>query len=186
MGLTNFAHKRLEVNVVAQRHNEDLDGGNGRGQRKDTTVNIVRAGPVRVLEEGVEDATDTERRLNNVGRELAHGLFDRLELDFEHVRRDGVLRAVWRCDFGGPARRGSGVSRGKGKGGREMYPDSSSFAALFIFSSLSAKIASSTLFASFLNIGPNFFFSIVASHTCFVTASFNCCLTTNLTCVLTE
>jgi hypothetical protein len=52
--------ERLELGVGREGHDEALDRGDGRREGQDGAVDVVGAGPVRVLEERVEDAADTE------------------------------------------------------------------------------------------------------------------------------
>lgn len=49
-----------------------LDGSNDRGERQDTSGLVLFSGPVRVLEERVEDSTETERWFDDVGDEFSN------------------------------------------------------------------------------------------------------------------
>lgn len=71
-GRTDLFDESTELGVAAERNDEDLDGGDGRREGEDTAVHVVLARPVRVLEKGVEDATDTKRGLDDVRSELAY------------------------------------------------------------------------------------------------------------------
>jgi hypothetical protein len=71
VGLTHFPNEGLEVRVPTEGNDENLDGSDERRQRQDTTVDVLLSCPVRVLEERVEDSSDTERGLNDVGSVFA-------------------------------------------------------------------------------------------------------------------
>ena len=69
--LRDLRDERLELGVGREGHDEALDRGDGRREGQDGAVDVVGAGPVRVLEERVEDAADTERGLDDVRDKLA-------------------------------------------------------------------------------------------------------------------
>lgn len=68
---TNFTNETLELGVTRDRNDENLDGSDGRRKGQDTTLDVLGTSPVRVLKEGVEDATDTEGGFDDVGNKLA-------------------------------------------------------------------------------------------------------------------
>lgn len=70
--LTNFGNERFEFGVAGERNDQALDGSDGGREGENSSVDIVGTSPVRVFEEGVEDTTDTERRLDNVGNEFTN------------------------------------------------------------------------------------------------------------------
>lgn len=69
--LRDLRDERLELGVGREGHDEALDRGDGRREGQDGAVDVVGAGPVRVLEERVEDAADTERGFDDVRDKLA-------------------------------------------------------------------------------------------------------------------
>lgn len=58
--LRDLRDERLELGVRREGHDQALDRGDGRREGQDGAVDVVGAGPVRVLKERVEDAADTE------------------------------------------------------------------------------------------------------------------------------
>jgi hypothetical protein len=70
--LTDFGDERLEFGVAGEGNDQALDGSDGGRKGEDSSVDVVGTSPVRVFEKRVEDSTDTERRLDNVGNEFAN------------------------------------------------------------------------------------------------------------------
>lgn len=57
--------------MVTQRDDENLDRRNEGREGQDSSRDVFLSSPVRVLEERVEDSTDTERGLDDVGSVLS-------------------------------------------------------------------------------------------------------------------
>lgn len=72
MILTDLLEQRLEFGIATDGHDEHLDGSHGGREREHTAVHVILAGPVRVLQQRVQNPAKTERRLNHVRHELAH------------------------------------------------------------------------------------------------------------------
>lgn len=83
--LTDSRDERFEFGVGREGNDQTLDRRDGGRERQDGAVHVVGAGPVRVFEERVQDATDTERRLDHVRDKLA---------DFWGYRRKTGQRAA--------------------------------------------------------------------------------------------
>jgi hypothetical protein len=98
-----------EVRVVRDGDDEALEGSNGKREGKDLSIRVALSGPEGVLEEGVQDSTDPERGLDDVGSELADGLTAGLVGDGEVVGEELVRGSVGEGDRSFAGRQGREV-----------------------------------------------------------------------------
>jgi len=70
--LTNFGNERFEFGVAREGNDQALDRGDSGRKGENSSVDVVGTSPVGVFKEGVEDTTDTERGLDNVGNEFTN------------------------------------------------------------------------------------------------------------------
>ena len=90
-GLTNLVDQVSERGILTDGHDKTLDRSHDRRERQDTSGLVLFSGPVRVFEQRVEDSSETERWLDDIGDELSDYIPVRLiprgeEGDTDHVR----------------------------------------------------------------------------------------------------
>jgi len=98
----DLMYDRVETLLSLKREHGHLDGSDLRRKGEHTTIKsglvlvlaIVRTAPVGMLEDAVEDTTDTERGLDDVRDEGLTGLLLLAHLDLDHLRLQHILLAV--------------------------------------------------------------------------------------------
>lgn len=65
--LTDLVNQVSERRILTDGNDQTLDRSHNRWERQDTSSLVLLSGPVRVLKERVEDSTETERWLDDVG-----------------------------------------------------------------------------------------------------------------------